>query len=547
MTNLVLNLLTRACAERLHGTLLRSVVAVRGGIVVQADEIGLFFSLLPDTPVFFTTERSFDNDGDQAYLAGTIGAHLAGCRVESLTKNPADRVITLACLSSDGEPRLLHYEAIPRRIDLALCAADDRLLARLRPARSGADRYQAPDPPKASLDLFSSREEEILTAATAAESPEALVRDVRGCDPWFAADLMRRIRLAPAQAGTAIALARAEIFTLAIHSAPGKPSLLLPDFIATEEGWQREEFDDPIIAAQVWFRAALGAHEQAELRAEIVHALARQRKRLQGTLRKLEQDRAANEQHGRMSQNGDLILANIHAIRRGQASVTVPDYYDADAGEREIALDPTLDPAANAEIWYDKARRARRGVEQIAARVKALTAELDEVEALAERAEAAGDDARALRTVQKELVSRRWITQAQKKKLKVQRKPGNRYLSSDGLEIVVGRSSAENEIVTFQIGRENDFWMHAAGSPGSHVVIRNPQKREEPPAATLEQAAALAAWYSKARNNANVQVHWTLRRYVKKLKGGHPGQVLLSTYQSILVKPAIPANVRFIE
>lgn len=547
MTNLVLNLLTHACAERLAEAVVRSVVAVRGGMVVQADGIGLFLGLLNEYPLLFTTDHSFDNEGDQAYLAGIIGAKLAGLRVVALAKEPADRVIRLVCSGDSGDGLTLHYEAIPKRIDLILTDADAHILARLRQGRADDCEYRPPDPPAAGLDLFTSPVESILEAARTAADADVLTRALRGGDPSFVADLLSRLRTAPEQALTALTLVRAGAYGLAIDTPAEGTPLLLPDLIAPAAGATRENFDDPPRAAQIWYRGILADHERAELSQAISHALSRQRKRLAGTLRKLEQDLAAAGRHERHSQDGDLILANIHRIRRGQDAVTVQDYYDPDGGERVISLDPLLDPAANAEAYYTKARRSRRGIGQIQERMSTMRRELADVDSLVTRLDTMTSDIRSLRSLQKELVARRWITQAQKKKLKVQRKPGNRYESSDGLEIIVGRSSAENEIVTFQVGRDNDFWMHAAGSPGSHVVIRNPQKRDEPPANTLEQAAALAAWYSKARNNANVQVHWTIRRHVKKLKGGSPGQVLLGVYQSILVKPAIPAAVRFIE
>jgi predicted ribosome quality control (RQC) complex YloA/Tae2 family protein len=125
----------------------------------------------------------------------------------------------------------------------------------------------------------------------------------------------------------------------------------------------------------------------------------------------------------------------------------------------------------------------------------------------------------------------------------VERKPWMEFRSSDGLEILVGRSARENDHLTFRVGGQNDFWLHVAATPGSHVVVRNPSNLARPPRATLEEAAQLAAWYSKSRAGGRVAVHWTQRRNVSKDRGAPAGEVQLRSYQSIQVTPRIPPGV----
>ena len=96
--------------------------------------------------------------------------------------------------------------------------------------------------------------------------------------------------------------------------------------------------------------------------------------------------------------------------------------------------------------------------------------------------------------------------------------------SADGYTIYVGRSKTENDEVTFRIGRGRDWWLHALGVPGAHVIVRNPNDNALPPA-TLRQAAWLAAYYSKGRKQGGLEVTCTQRKHVRKVKGGEPGQV----------------------
>lgn len=117
------------------------------------------------------------------------------------------------------------------------------------------------------------------------------------------------------------------------------------------------------------------------------------------------------------------------------------------------------------------------------------------------------------------------------------------FRSSEGLEILVGRTARDNDRLTFRVARPNDFWFHVAATPGSHVILRNPGGLDRPPRASMEEAAALAAWFSKSRGGGRVAVHWTLRHHVSKERGAPAGQVLLSRFQSVTVRPAIPPGV----
>jgi predicted ribosome quality control (RQC) complex YloA/Tae2 family protein len=112
-----------------------------------------------------------------------------------------------------------------------------------------------------------------------------------------------------------------------------------------------------------------------------------------------------------------------------------------------------------------------------------------------------------------------------------------RFVSSDGYEILVGRSSAGNDAITFKIARPSDVWLHAADYPGSHVVVRN-RGRSDVPHRTIAEAAQLAAFYSDARDDALVDVRYTSRRFVAKPKNAPPGLVRLGRFKTIAVRPS---------
>jgi predicted ribosome quality control (RQC) complex YloA/Tae2 family protein len=115
--------------------------------------------------------------------------------------------------------------------------------------------------------------------------------------------------------------------------------------------------------------------------------------------------------------------------------------------------------------------------------------------------------------------------------------PGTRrYLSSDDFEVLVGRAARDNDTLTFKIAKPNDLWLHAADYPGSHVIVRNPT-RKEIPQRTLIEAAQLAAHFSQANKDPKVDVHYTQRKFLSKPKGVAPGLVRLQRFKNITVAP----------
>src|SRR5205807_5654993 len=116
-----------------------------------------------------------------------------------------------------------------------------------------------------------------------------------------------------------------------------------------------------------------------------------------------------------------------------------------------------------------------------------------------------------------------------------------KYVSSDGFEILVGRAASDNDHLTFKVAKPHDLWLHAADYGGSHVVVRN-STRKPVTHRTLIEAAQLAAYFSQAKKDPKVDVHYTERKFVSKPKGAKPGLVRLLRFKNITVEPKEPVN-----
>ncbi len=240
---------------------------------------------------------------------------------------------------------------------------------------------------------------------------------------------------------------------------------------------------------------------------------------------------------------GDLILANIqNAVREGDI-LTVTDYFDDQAPSIMIDGDRQRSLNEIAEAYFKRYTKARNGLAVIADRMKAAEDEIRAAEtrlAAVENAVENGDEAYLASLVEP---PKKKVILGKKKKAEAEFKGARRFESSDGFEIMVGKKANDNDFLTFRVARSLDTWMHAADYPGSHVVIRNPN-RKEIPNKTLLEAAQLAAFYSTGRSQTKAAVHYTQRKFVNKPRRSAPGLVSLSSFKTILVEPQVSVKLK---
>lgn len=265
------------------------------------------------------------------------------------------------------------------------------------------------------------------------------------------------------------------------------------------------------------------------VRSRLLKAL-RQKEKLKENL---EHDLAGHGDPQEHKRFGDLLLANVATAKRHGNKVTIIDYYAEGAPSIEIEIDENVslqDEAAQRFRQYGKAKRAREEIAermvQIDREIVQLNRQLEEILRIIEERDETG------------LASYVTPKPASKKQAKQQATvPGvRRYLSTDGYEILVGRAARDNDNLTFKIAQPNDLWLHAGDYPGSHVVVRNPT-RKEIPHRTIIEAAQLAGRFSQASEDSKVVIHYTPRKFLSKPKGAAPGLVRLSRFKSITVEP----------
>ncbi len=231
---------------------------------------------------------------------------------------------------------------------------------------------------------------------------------------------------------------------------------------------------------------------------------------------------------------GELILSQMQRISPGAEKVKLIDYYHPQQQEVEVALNPALSAAENAQVYFRKAREVRQRREELRERLQYLRKQLQELEQL--QAELDGEVGfKQLRQIEKKLTSMHIIQTAGEKLAEVHR-PYRQYFYHNW-EIWVGKNARANDEMTFRHAHKEDLWLHAQGVSGSHVVVRNPQRKEHIPREVVEYAARLAARNSQARHSSYVPVMVTRVKYVRKPRGSAPGAVLPERTKTVFVEP----------
>ena len=284
-------------------------------------------------------------------------------------------------------------------------------------------------------------------------------------------------------------------------------------------GWEREQ----------------GAEFEALQRA-CLRAARRERKRLQRRVRHQREDLARAREAETVREWGELLKINRNRMRPGQQEIRVTNEFLPGRPEVAIPLDPQASPVENIERLFRRYRKLRGAAPHIEARLGETEAELNRWAALTAEVEAAADRA-ALEAAYAQAGLPLPVGQAAAGRGNGPSGPESASIltriSSDGFRILVGRSKEPNDEVTFRIGNGRDWWFHAQGIPGAHVIVRTPSGGALPPR-TLREAAWLAAYYSPRRAEGKLDIDYTQRKYVRKIKGGEPGQVTYSQNRTVV-------------
>ncbi|HSF08969.1 MAG TPA: NFACT family protein [Nitrospirales bacterium] len=279
--------------------------------------------------------------------------------------------------------------------------------------------------------------------------------------------------------------------------------------------------------------------EQEEGRETILEQqLAQVRKALKHAKRKihaLQEDFKKTERFREYARYGELLKSHLHEIKKGQASIAMVDYYDPALPTLTLPLDPAKDAVWNMEDYFRKYHKYIGAQEHLQPRVDQAQQEVARLEAKLAQLEQGIVDPEGLPRKKKKPGSSIPQGTGVSNGRPAPAQGYRTYISADGLPILVGKTAKDNDHLTLKVANPDDLWLHARGTPGSHVVVRLEKGAMVPPE-TLKDAATLTLWFSDLRKSGKGEVIYTLRKFVKKGKGFKPGSVTVEREKSLWIE-----------
>jgi len=264
---------------------------------------------------------------------------------------------------------------------------------------------------------------------------------------------------------------------------------------------------------------------------ELLKKIDNELKRNQTKLQKRQQTLRDSENAEAFRQKGELLTTFMAQVPRGAQSVTLDNYYEENR-PLSIDLDPALTPNQNAQKYFQRYQKLKNAVKLIHQQIAETKEEITYLESVQAQLEIASPV--DLTTIREELVAQGYVKNRSKQRKKAAPSQPERYLSTDGTEILVGKNNLQNDQLTLKTARKTDYWLHTKDIPGSHVIIRSDKPTED----TLLEAAELAAYFSKYRQSAQVPVDYVQVKHIRKPNGAKPGFVIYENQKTLYVTPS---------
>ena len=504
------------------------------------------------------TDLSFSNPLEPPALCMLMRKQLTGAWVTEIRQEEGDRIIHIDFDAvnelGDHVLRRLVLEIMGRHSNLMMLDENGRILEAARHVNAEMSRvrqiqpgmiYQAP-PSQEKLNPGTLQAGKLLARLQArggGSFSRALSEEITGLSRVSAEEMAVRV------------LDRGETWPEDLQAACEKleglfrrlPEMAAPCVLRGEDGEAEDVFAFPYLsrdtgreescrtlsAALDRYYASRDAKDRlSQKSAAMIRTLKGHADRCNRKLAMQEEELASAERMEEYRRIGDAIQANLYQLKKGMTEAVLPDWSDPEGGSITVELDIRLTPVQNAQKYFKKYQKARSARETAAVQRDKTLEELEYLENMLMDAENCTGESE-LEEIRQELVRTGYMKRVTNRKQQRQLPASKpyRFRSADGIEIVVGRNSIQNDRLT-QAAAGNEMWLHAKDMPGSHVIIRT---EGEVPLTTLRQAALLAAWYSKGKNSSTVPVDYTLRKYVKKPSGAAPGKVIYTHQKTAYV------------
>ena len=502
------------------------------------------------------TENVYENPSEPPMFCMLMRKHLVGARIQSITQPDFDRLLVLDLSVRDEmgilTEKKLVMELMGRASNIILVDDKGNIIDCIRRADFGENAMRRLLPgmiyrrplPQEKTPFFAADDEqrtEIGRRCALSANPEKSIMEFfSGLSPLISRELVYRCHgqtefLPEAMDALKESVVKSE-FEPVILMREGNPFdfsyMRISQYGETMELAEYSSFSELLDA---FFSQKDHAESMRRKSRDLLHKTKSARDRTQRKLNARRQEMEKADDREQIRKEADLITANIYKLKKGMASFSCEDFYEPDCPERVILLDPLKTPQQNAAQKYKEYNKLKNAREHLTKLIEENTAQLDYLNSVMDEIERAESE-RDLAEIRRELITTGYLrTKKNARKEKVRAQGPLSFQSDDGFRILVGRNNAMNDDLSIRKARRTDYWLHTKSVHGSHVIIVCDD--QTPPASTVEQAAAIAAYYSQARAGGKTPVDFTMVRNLKKPSGAMPGFVIYHVYETILAEP----------
>lgn len=508
------------------------------------------------------TQEAKQNPKEAPLFTMVLRKYVQGGRLVDISQPQGDRILNLTFEASDDmgfhSNYILISEMMGRHSNVILVRErDQKIMECIK--HVGADvntyrlllpgaEYRLP-PPQDKLDPVDFSDGELLARLDGDFGPRDFARIFSGISKMTSQVLHTIYQDKTAQGLDQVgsirrvledALSAETFFVFMKNNAPKDISLVLPrdEYLADYD--EIEEFSSPSLALEFFFTAKDRSSRVRERSQDILRIIAANVDRVERKIQILEDvlTEAATKDDYKI--RGELLKANLYALKDGMERATVINYYEEDQPAMEIELDPHKSITDNMQKYFHQYNKYKRSEENAREQLLLANDELSYLNSVADSV-MRSEDPSDIAEIRQELIVAGYIRFKSNRKKKESPSKPMRFKSTEGFTIYVGKNNNQNDYLTTKVADANDTWLHTKNYPGSHVIIKGTGFSDE----TLLEAANLAAWYSKAQTGSKVPVDYTLVRHVKKPNGSKPGMVIYTTNKTVFIDPGMPRLERF--
>ena len=499
----------------------------------------------------FITENPVNPPAPLAFCM-LLRKHLQGGRITEITQKDSERIIeiSLETLNELGftMSKKLIFEIMGKHSNIVLMdIASGKIIDSIKRVSFDVNRVRQILP--GMIYQYPPAQDKIPFLEISAEQLEALpadgkaiLRSVGGIAPAFAEELALRagVQRSGYLSDVLAAIESPNHADARVYlDESGAPIDFYPVPLSElEENCRVERFGDLSSAMEFYFGKKESSNQGRQKSHDLIRSVNALLDKMYLKKKRLSEDLLKAENSEDLRLYGELLTANIHLIQPGMKSVEVTNYYDGST--LTIPLDVKLSPSKNAQHYFKKYGKSKTAIKEKQIQLDENEAEIKYLESVLSFLENT-DDVVEIESIRAELVETGYVRrrrQAGGFKEKKYKPAPYRYTLSNGMSVLVGRNNKENDILTFKTAGNKDLWLHTKDIPGSHVIVQSGGVELDEEA--VWEAAAIAAYHSKARTSENVPVDYVQIKYVKKPAGAKPGMVIFTNNRTVYVNPAVP-------